>query len=187
MSEIFQVKAPLPQSASELIRIAIRDLKKVERNKRYKIDMNEWHAPNLSEKGNLRFCEVCFAGSVMAETCGLKPKQDFRGLWENRDWQPLFAALNSFRTGSIYGGCHSLLKSHLRDRFRKFFVDGGMGADITSTSEFGKFQRAIKARWRKKGLTVDACGDSIYPYSANPRMFYSAMRVIAAAFKKEGL
>lgn len=52
-----------PTTASAIIRLAINDLTKVEKNKNYKIDMTEWHLK--FENGP---CYVCLAGSVMANT-----------------------------------------------------------------------------------------------------------------------
>lgn len=52
----------LPNKLSKLLTVAMIDLELVEQDSRYKIDMGEWHTPSGSK------CEVCFAGSVMAQT-----------------------------------------------------------------------------------------------------------------------
>lgn len=54
----------LPDKPSELIRIALKDLRKCEKDPRYKVDMDFWHAPNGK-------CKVCFAGAVMAKRLGV--------------------------------------------------------------------------------------------------------------------
>ena len=64
-----QVK--LPEKPSALIRLALRDLEKVERSRRYVVDMSVYHVPN-------GHCRVCFAGSVMAYT--LKVARDFNSV-----------------------------------------------------------------------------------------------------------
>lgn len=56
-----EIKDTLPDKPSELIKVAIRDLKRCERLKKYKIDMNTWYATNGE-------CSVCLAGSVMAQS-----------------------------------------------------------------------------------------------------------------------
>lgn len=61
----------LPDKPSALIRLALRDLEKVERSRRYKVDMDVYHVPN-------GHCRVCFAGSVMAYT--LKVAKDFNSI-----------------------------------------------------------------------------------------------------------
>jgi hypothetical protein len=48
---------------SRLIKIALADLAKVERSKKYVVDMYVWHRP--IDADGVR-CAVCFAGSVMA-------------------------------------------------------------------------------------------------------------------------
>ena len=53
----------LPDKPSELIRLALADLRKCEADPRYLIDMAQWHRPVTSE-----LCHVCLAGAVMART-----------------------------------------------------------------------------------------------------------------------
>lgn len=53
----------LPDKPSELIRVALADLVKVERSPKYVVNMEDWHVPIISG-----VCEVCFAGAVMAKT-----------------------------------------------------------------------------------------------------------------------
>lgn len=59
----------LPEKPSELLKLAMLDLEKVEADPRYRVDMGEWHKPNGR-------CSVCLAGSVMAKTLGLPPNKD---------------------------------------------------------------------------------------------------------------
>lgn len=64
----------LPDKPSKLIRVALSDLIAVEKMKKtYRIDMGDWHA-GAFEDGDK--CSVCFAGSVMARTLGVKPNED---------------------------------------------------------------------------------------------------------------
>jgi hypothetical protein len=57
------MKTKLPNKLSNLILIALDDLRKAERSRDYKVDMYSWHQPNS-------VCKVCFAGSVMAFSLG---------------------------------------------------------------------------------------------------------------------
>ena len=57
----------LPDTLHGLLTVALDDLKKVERSKRYDVDMGVWHCPDDLTGG----CSVCAAGAVMAKTLGL--------------------------------------------------------------------------------------------------------------------
>lgn len=87
----------LPRKMSALIRIALKDLEKVERSRIYEVAMGDWHHPLGDGK-----CAVCFAGAVMAKTCRFK-KNDYvyprrSSMGENLDQ---FFALDSLRQGEI--------------------------------------------------------------------------------------
>jgi len=64
----------LPDTLSGLIRLALDDLHKCEKDDKYRIYMEDWHVPK--ESG---VCDVCLAGAVMAKTlnvpidCHIKP------------------------------------------------------------------------------------------------------------------
>lgn len=66
----------LPDKPSELIRVALADLAKVEADPRYVVDMGMWHeplAPPFDGK-----CAVCLAGAVMAGTLGISAERSLR-------------------------------------------------------------------------------------------------------------
>lgn len=72
-----KTKDLLPNKPSKLLKVALRDLIKVESMPKYKIDMNEW-----MKKVNGDPCQVCHAGAVMACTLNTQPKythNDHRG------------------------------------------------------------------------------------------------------------
>ena len=79
----------------ELIRLAIADLEKTEKDPRYVIDMGEWHAPQ-----NDGVCAVCLAGSVMAQTLKA-PINDFLEPYDDRSNWHQYEALDWFRSGAI--------------------------------------------------------------------------------------
>lgn len=85
---------------SELIRLALGDLEKCENDSRYGINMSTWHS--LDETG---LCEVCLAGSVMAQTLNYSPKDNIFDVCSIPDgWGQRLVALDYFRKGMIEGG-----------------------------------------------------------------------------------
>jgi hypothetical protein len=115
----------LPNKASELIRVALADLKKAEASSDYVVSMSIWHeAPSFG----IRACAVCFAGSVMAMTLevpkhlnvsfgseeftndGMKITFDFFGAFDvSQSDQNKLYALNEFRSGNVFYGMQALL------------------------------------------------------------------------------
>ncbi len=57
----------LPSKLSELLTLALNDLNKTEKDKRYQIDMSDWHTPHA------KACYVCLSGAVMAQTLKASP------------------------------------------------------------------------------------------------------------------
>lgn len=119
----------LPDRPSKLIRLGLRDLRKVERDARYRVDMGRFHVPVG------RVCEVCLAGAVMA--CSLKvPRSRFIVPWGERSFvssiDKKLSALDDFRLGNISKGCVSMgVDTRVQDRVicpydsdkRQFYVD----------------------------------------------------------------
>jgi len=93
-------KQKLPDKMSELIRVAIVDLEKVEKlSEVYRINMSRWHvADDDSDDGKVR-CSVCLAGAVMAQTLGADATQSFRPGSFNESCK--LNAIEDFRTGDI--------------------------------------------------------------------------------------
>lgn len=58
----------LPDKPSELIKVALADLKKAEQDPRYKINMGAWHTGRKYQGETT--CKVCFAGAVIAFSLG---------------------------------------------------------------------------------------------------------------------
>lgn len=91
-----------PDKLSDLIELAIKDLKAAMNDPYYIIDMCEWHS---SLEG---ICSVCFAGSVMAKT--LK-KSRFHDLFPHhfpREWQAAFDALDEVRDYDLKHSCEHI-------------------------------------------------------------------------------
>lgn len=87
----------LPDKPSELIRLALADLRKVEADELYEVNMNLWHAPMHSKP----VCAVCLAGAVMAMTLGAKPWTDMLPSFYKGKTTRKLSALDSFRIGEV--------------------------------------------------------------------------------------
>lgn len=120
-----KTKTPkLPAKPSELIRLALKDLEAVERDKKtYVVDMGRYHEPNSSDSGK---CAVCFAGAVMSQA-GNDPHEDLDPVDFSNSVQAKLVALDYFRVGSIYQALREMQIDHPR-----FLV---IDADIAAYSE----------------------------------------------------
>jgi hypothetical protein len=85
----------LPNTLHELLYIALCDLEKVEKDPRYRIEMEVWH--NFNGLNNT--CKVCLAGAVLAKTCDIPLESNS---WELFDlpWRHL-RAIDWLRKGYI--------------------------------------------------------------------------------------
>ena len=91
----------LPTTPSELIRLALADLRDCERDDRYWVSMTCWHVPLE------RVCQVCLAGAVMAQTLGAEPHEGIGDADLARygsSVQGRLRALDRFRLGEISAG-----------------------------------------------------------------------------------
>ncbi len=86
----------LPDKPSELITLALNDLLKVEKDKRYKIDMDTWHTPNGK-------CAICLAGAVMAKSLGADIHMSSTPAYAGSNTNKL-CALEWFRLGVVDTG-----------------------------------------------------------------------------------
>lgn len=104
----------LPKKPSQLLRLAIRDIKRAKKDKKVEIYMGTWHQPN-------GVCKVCFAGAVMHY--GLQFPRGSSGrsflepwLYGSKTCQAL-EALNNFRSGWVQSGCDDLgIRSAIESR-----------------------------------------------------------------------
>lgn len=94
---------------SALLKLALTDLRKVEQDPQYEVDMMVWHAP-LSSRN---VCQVCLAGAVLAKTCRLPPTQASGNMVESREWVRI---LDSLRVGEIGNSLDGELPDSLRWR-----------------------------------------------------------------------
>ena len=91
----------LPIKPSELIRLALSDLRKCEADPDYTTDMSSWHEPGRNT------CYVCLAGAVMAKSLGADRYHDLEPM-SFADVEYLLFALDHFRVGDIGSGLENL-------------------------------------------------------------------------------
>lgn len=93
----------LPDKPSELIRVALDDLKKCEASPGYRINMNNWHIPLGAGT-----CEVCLAGAVMAQSLGSSPRHDMSPPSFVGSESKKLRALDCFRMGDAWSGTNAM-------------------------------------------------------------------------------
>lgn len=84
----------LPDKPSELLRVALGDLEKCEKDPNYIIMMNDWHTVRGDK------CAVCLAGVVIAKSLEANVEWNYDPDNYDRTVRHKLRALNQFRTGS---------------------------------------------------------------------------------------
>jgi len=84
----------LPSLPSDLLELALEDLKKAEKNPNYKIDMGDWHTPDGDA------CSVCMAGAVIGFTLDAG-FEDMNPYDFPKDIQDKLLAINALRKGGV--------------------------------------------------------------------------------------
>ena len=93
----FKDQGKLPGKPSELIKLAINDLKEVERDPRYRVDMDQWHRVGMPYDDR---CHLCLAGAVMAGQLGVDSDEGATpGMF---DELKALRALDEFRQGELH-------------------------------------------------------------------------------------
>ena len=152
-------KSKLPDTPSALIRVALADLQKCIDDPMYKIDMRTWHKP----VDNGKHCSVCLAGSVLAKTFKVPPRESvptprpFARRFSS-DCKKLLA-LNSFREGAFFEG----------------LILMGVHCPYNDAVFYEAFHETCQLRMDE------------YEYDkTNPKKFFSAMNTIADALERCG-
>lgn len=103
---------PLPDKPSELIRVALEDLAKIEDDPQFTIDMHQWFARDFTEDhaGNrATVCFACAAGAVISQRANIPTgavyldPQDFSDEVCNK-----LHAINRLRLGEVGVACLAL-------------------------------------------------------------------------------
>lgn len=145
-------KKKLPKKLSDLIEVALHDLEACEKSDEYTISMDQWHFPSSTQT-----CEVCLAGSVMAQTLRTKTSriacpEDFGG-----DVQQALLALDEVRHGPI--GLPKALR----------MIDGGFD---------DAYDDLTKKVWLKARYI---------PYEVNPALFKKYLRDVTGILRDHQL
>ena len=147
---IKKLKSTLPDKPSELILVALKDLIKCERSKKYKVDMTIWHQ---KEWPDAPACSVCLGGSVMAKSFDANPNE----VLEPYNMKHLrvsdrrkLKALDHFRRGNIWCGLESM-RLPLK---RLYKIDSHMDVQFYSESptKFKADMRKMAKYLKSKGL-----------------------------------
>ncbi len=108
----FKKFGKLPGRPSKLIEIALIDLAKVERSKKYTVNMEFLHEHILESSMMKSECLVCLAGAVLVKTVKIPFKADYVGFGQLRDAgikeAPALDALDDFRVGFVHNGLERL-------------------------------------------------------------------------------
>ena len=97
----------LPTKPSELIRVALRDLRACEADDRYVVNMWRWHWPTTDHRGR-KVCAVCLAGAVLAKTIGAPRERRIVDYDLSKSLENGLDALDCFRLGRIDFGLELL-------------------------------------------------------------------------------
>ena len=159
----------LPDRPSEGILACLKDLEKLERNKRYAIDMRLWHDHDTMDKDCNQVCSVCLGGARMAMILdnpmttlspdGLSPSK--LGLPNEKELEKILS-MDCFRQGYVWPGLESYLPPN---EFEKIHVDKweelwniqgeyGGSEDLDYDISPSRFKKTI----RKMALELKAIG-----------------------------
>jgi len=99
----------LGKKPSTIIRRALDDLKAVEKNPKYCVDMGAWHEPRYDDRaiGPEPVCAVCLAGAVIANRLHADPNDDLSPgmigmISRSQDLANKLDALDDFRMGNVH-------------------------------------------------------------------------------------
>lgn len=85
----------LPSKLSDLLALALNDLKAVEADPNYTVDMKNWHRPDKD------VCAVCLAGAVMAKSLGVARDNSSNPDFFGKDVGLKLLDLDSLRCGVV--------------------------------------------------------------------------------------
>lgn len=81
---------------TDLLTLAIEDMKIIKSNPRYNFNVSYWHRPPMSDNDR---CTVCVAGSIMANTLKAPIEECFSPLIFDRKTELKLSMINLIRTG----------------------------------------------------------------------------------------
>lgn len=138
----------LPAKLSDLILVALRDLARVERSRKYRVDMNVWHDRDPSDP---KTCVVCLAGAVMAKTCGVAQHESARPSYFSDRICNRLRALDHLRTGDVFGAVYELEPTRARE-FEQVDFEADFAAYDFDRKKFKAYVRKVAAFLAERGL-----------------------------------
>ena len=132
----------LPDKIHLLLDVALNDLNKVRRSKRYDVDMNDWHSGPHNG-----LCTVCLAGAVMAKTLHADYTKDINPVMMGENCDKLYA-LDDLRCGNLWDSMVMLCIDPPED-FPTYMYIPEYAADPTG---FLRAMRKMQALFRKHDL-----------------------------------
>ena len=90
-----QSENKLPEKLSDLLQVALEDLRKAEASDQYAVNMRDWHLPFR------RVCSVCLAGSVMAFSLDADITKNLAPVDFDDHTSRRLSALDSLRRGAV--------------------------------------------------------------------------------------
>lgn len=136
-----------------VIRDAIKDLEKCEKDKNYLIDMSCFHIRG-------RKCEVCWAGSVMAKSLNVPINQNYFPSNFNNSTADKLYALDDFRIGNWDWALEGfrVKKSKIKEIFNIINDHIGKKYNLFSIGSFGDklshMSQTNRKKWKKIMLDV---------------------------------
>ena len=97
----------LPDLPSELLALALDDLKKCQADEQYSFYMGNWHAPR-DYNAEDDVCNVCVAGAVIGKTLGANPKYSYTPSSYPNAISYKLMALDNFRMGNVLSAVRSI-------------------------------------------------------------------------------
>lgn len=109
-------RSALPDKPSQLILVALADLRAVENSPAYNVDMDLWHCAAIDETDT---CSVCLAGAVMAQSLKIPIDETAQPYdLEGDEIEGKLLALNKFRQGRLKSGLE-LMEIEAPEGFKK--------------------------------------------------------------------
>jgi hypothetical protein len=124
---------------SELIRLALEDLRKCESSSRYEVSMDLWHYPHGDK------CYVCLAGAVMAQTLNCPPDRMMFPHQLSPEWVDRLLSLEHFRAGYVNAGLYVL-------RLKNIMINRGVRDYECNRDGFFEDMELMASDLEKEGL-----------------------------------
>lgn len=160
MSKRIPKNLKLPGVPSALIRVALDDLIRIEKDARYKVNMGHWHQPLEQDEFRhppVKKCEVCFGGVVIAGRID-DPTLQLTAYCFTQPTYHRLLALDCFRYGDLEGALLVYMKINNKQKAAATAKFGDLGFNIEIVSyrddpkQFKKDMRGLARKLESIGL-----------------------------------